>query len=92
MHKMLGFLAVLAVLICVSSPVVADDGCRCKRVHIVGHVTKTVVVRVPAAILETGGDAVRTVGGTVGTACDNAAGWWKRTGDRAFGSLRCRGR
>lgn len=101
MKKALGFLSLLAGLVFVSSSVVADDNDSKKieiggRVHqgrrAIGHATKTVVVRLPVAVLETSGDAARTAGNTVGVACDSAAGLWNRTGDRAFGLFRCRGR
>ncbi len=100
MRKVIGFLAVLAALMLVSSPVLADDDggpvkvvhtAKCKihqGVHFAGHVTKTVVVRAPVAVLETGGDAARVAGDSVGHVLDGAAGLWSRTGNRAFGLFR----
>lgn len=65
---------------------VAGASCGvCRGVNAVGGVTNTVIVRAPAAVLETGGDAARTVGG----ACDLTAGLLRRTGDRVFSLFRC---
>lgn len=50
--------------------------------HGVGHVTKTVVIRMPVAVLETGGDAIGTTGLVVNQALRETAGWWQRAGDR----------
>ena len=86
-RKALCFLAVLAVMALASSSVLACDDCGgCGGV---GHVAKTVVVRVPVAVLNTAGDVARTTGRGVGRACDGVGGLWTRAGDRVFGR-RCR--
>ena len=74
-------------LLTVGSPAIADDRCPCPKVkatvecaaHTTGHVVKTVVFGVPAAVLQTSGDALETTGK-----------WWNRTGNRAFGLLKRR--